>query len=99
MESSVTQLSERLSKIELEYNLAVRKREDGVKKAIRALSEITPEDVELLQGVVPGLAVVTQYTEKDLMENLQGEVAMVQQVVHELTDYLEHRLRFYEEQL
>lgn len=99
MDSTVTQLSERLSKIELEYNLALRRREEGVKKAIKALREITPDDVELLQGVVPGLATVVHYTEQDLMDNLQGEVAMVQKVTEDLAGYLEHRLRFYEEQL
>lgn len=99
MDQTVTQMSARLNKIELEYNLAVRKRADGVAKAVKALAEISKEDVEMLKGVAPTIAVIASYTEKDLMENLNGEVGLVHQAASELKTYLEHRLSFYEEQL
>lgn len=99
MEQSVSQMSERLSKIELEYNVALRKRTDGVSKAVKALSEITAEDIEMLKSVAPSVAVAANYTEKELMENLNGEVDMVHRAAEELRTYLEHRLQFYEDQL
>ncbi len=99
MEQTVSQMSARLNSIELEYNLAVRKRADGVNKAVKAISEISKEDVEMLKSVVPSLSVIITYTEQDLMENLNGEVDRVHQAAKELRAYLEHRLSFYEEQL
>ena len=99
MEQSVAQLSSRLSKIETEYTVASRRRAEGANKAYKALMEISDTDVELLRAIVPELAIVKAYTEKDLMENLSGEVETVRKVAEDLRSYIEHRLAFYEEQL
>lgn len=99
MEQTVSQLSSRLSKVELEYTLAARKRAEGAGKALKALRDISDEDVELVKSVVPSLAVIRTYTEKDLIENLNGEVECVRRAAADLRDYVEHRLSFYEEQL
>ena len=99
MEQTVTQLSSRLNKIETEYTVAARRRAENAHRAFKAISEISDADFELVKSVVPNLAVIRTFTEKDLMENLNGEIDMVRKAATDLRTYVEHRLAFYEEQL
>ncbi len=99
MAQTVAQLSSRLNKLEMEYKVAERRRIEEIDKAVTALASIKPEDVELLKGVVPELSAVVKFTKQDLMDDMNGEVAMLRKVTTDLESYLERRLTFYEEQL
>ena len=50
-------------------------------------------------AVVPSISVVSKFTQQELLENLNGEVELLQQTIKDLTSYVDHRLAFYEEQL
>ena len=99
MAQSVVQLSSRLRNIETEYTVAIRKREDGVNKAFRALSDISASDMELVRSIAPSLVIAKTFTAKDIMENQHGEVECIHKAAEELREYVERRLDFYEEQL
>ena len=53
----------------------------------------------LFRSVVPSISVVSKFTQQELLENLNGEVELLQQTIKDLTSYVDHRLAFYEEQL
>lgn len=94
-----SKIAQRLQRITTEAEIARRKRQEEASKAVAALREISKEDVELLSGIVPNLKYVVAYTEQDIMANANGEIAMINEVKSRLRDYLEERLKFYEDQL
>lgn len=97
--SSVNELSKRLHSIQTEIEVRDRKRMEEAGKLVKALSAISKKDVEMLSNIVPELGVVVTYTEEQFLENKNGEVQMVQNVMNKLRTYLEQRLSFYEENL
>lgn len=99
MEQSISERRARLSQIELEYTIKMRERTDGAARAFSALSKLTAEQVKMLEAVVPSISVVSKFTQQELLENLNGEVELLQQAIKDLTSYVDHRLAFYEEQL
>lgn len=99
MSSRITQLSSRLQKLTTEYEIAMRSRKEEAAKAVSALSKIAKEDVDLLAPIAPKLRIVVEYTEEDLIQNVNGEVATLSEVMSQLDSYLDARLRFYEDQL
>lgn len=98
-DQSLVQLNTRLTKLEMEYKMALRKREEEVASAYKALCDISSEDVELLKRVVPGISRIKELTKEDLLNNANGEVDFLKQVTADLRAYVEHRLEFYEDQL
>lgn len=94
-----SKIAQRLQRLTTEAEIARRKRQEEATKAVAALKEISMEDVERFSGIVPNLRYVVTYTEQDLMQNAHGEIAMVNEVKKRLREYLEERLKFYEDQL
>lgn len=92
-------LTIRLNKCKGEYVYSKRKREEDIQVAVRAFQSISDEDVEILSAVIPQLRVMKQYTEKELSENLHGEIGTVREVAQALKRYVEDRLNFLEAQL
>lgn len=99
MAQDMGELTARLNKLKMDYNYNTRVRDKGVKAALKALSEIKPEDVEKLIAVAPKLKVVCAYTEQDLYDNLHGEIATVVEVIEQLKKFVTERLDYLESQL
>lgn len=99
MAQKLEDLITRVNKCKGEYVYALRKREEDIQAAVRALSSITDEDVEALSGVVPNLKIIKGYTVQQLSENLHDEIATVQETVQTLKRYVEGRLDYLESQL
>lgn len=96
---TLANLSTRLNKVDVEYKLAQRNKVEQANRAYKALSMITDEQVELLKGVVPAIAIIKTYTVDDIMKNKHGESALIAEVRDALTKLAEERITFYEGQL
>lgn len=97
--STLAQLSDRLQRLSTEVEIAKRKQKEDVAKAVKAISEINPDDVEVLSTLVPHLKDVVNFTEEDLLSNTESSFSIISQTKETLRKYLEERLSFYEEQL
>lgn len=93
---NINEMSSRLQNLETEVKLIQRRQEEEAAKAESALKRITPQQVELLKGVVPEIAVVVNYTAEDILANNNGEVNMIRSVFSRMINYVSSRLEYYE---
>ena len=96
MKTDIKELSQRLKYIETEIEISQRRRKEEAEKAVKALSKISAEDIEMLDCIVPMLKFVVKYSEDDILKNANGEINNIQRVTDELRNYLEDRLTYYE---
>lgn len=99
MDNSISALNRRLQALETESEIARRKCDEEAQRAVKALREISPDDVEMLSGIVPSIRLIVEYKESDLRQNKNGEIDTILSVMTRLREYLEARLAFYEDQL
>ena len=95
----IPQMAARLQKLQTEVAIIKSKREEEARKAHSALSTLAKSDIEMLSLVVPLLPIVANYSVEDILANRNSEVASIQQVLTELSGYLDRRLSHYEELL
>ncbi len=96
---TVKEISKELQSISAEVAVLRRQREDMANKAVQALSDVSPADVQMLSTVVPLLAEIVTYTVEDIKNNQHDEVVKIKSVMSDLQTYIESRLSYYEEQL
>ena len=99
MDKRVTEIMSRVQRLRTEVEVRGRRWEEELAKAQRGLASLSEEDVAMLSKVVPGLAVIKNYTAEDIRRDREGTVANIKRVLEELCEYTEKRLTYYEERL
>lgn len=99
MELTLKELNTRYKGLETECEIARRRRQEEAKSAVQSLSKISPAQVEKLSCICPEISIICSYTEDDIIQDKNGEIATINLVREKLHSYLESRLAYYEEQL
>lgn len=98
MNSSVTELSNRLQSIRTEYAINQRKAQESAEQTFKILQSIPPEAVKIVTPIVPQIQQLTKVSVNDLMNN--PELAkQINDAIATLSKYLDERLSYYEDQL
>lgn len=93
------ELQHKYQRLRTESEITRRRRSSASFAARKALSEITEDDIKLLSTVVPEIRIIVAYTQAEIEENKNGEVALIEHVKDQLRDFAEKRLTFFEEKL
>lgn len=96
---TVAELQQKYQKVRTESEFIRRKKSSAAFNARKALSEITKEDLELLSPIAPEIRIIVAFTQEEIADNKNGEVAMIERVKEQLRTFAEQRLTFYEEHL
>lgn len=96
---NISDLSNRLVRLETEVNVILRTREEETKKIINSLHKITDDHVSLLSSIAPNIGVIRTFTEQDILENNNREIETIREVFNQIATYLDSRLSHYEKEI
>lgn len=95
----IKQLFSRYTVVSEEIKRLEWRRAEVAKQLYETLSSIPQEDIRRYSEVIPEFGFIVSLTEQQLLDNKNGELALVSKVYNELTHVLDMKLLEYEEAL
>lgn len=93
----IKDLQERLHKLNTTYSVYEMQAKKEAERAVSILQSIDADDAKAAYSIAPALQVIMSFSVQDIQENKNGEIDMIKDVQRRLAEFLDERVKFYEE--